>query len=71
MRVGEDGALRDDSVVATTQPEGEPVANGVGHGVPVAFRDKPVLIFTDEVFELAPRLGLGFCYRNLSDLVDE
>jgi len=47
--------------------EGEPVVNGVGHGVPVASDDEPILVLTEQLLELA--LCLRFCpaTRSLED----
>ena len=53
MRVRKDGALDDGVRVASAQAEGEPVANGVSDGVAVACDDETVLIFTDDLLELA------------------
>ena len=54
VRVRQDGALGDGVRVASAQAEGEPVVNGVSHGVPVAFDDESVLVLTDEFLDLLP-----------------
>ena len=53
MRVRQDGALRDGVTCPGRSGQSEPVANSVGHGVPVAPDDKPVLVLADDLFELA------------------
>ena len=59
MCVRQDGALRDRVTVAATQAEGEPVANGISDGIPVASDDEPVLVIANNLLELALRLGFG------------
>lgn len=53
MRVSQDGAFRYGLSVSAAQAEGEPVANGVSHGVSIASGDEPVLVIADDLLELA------------------
>lgn len=49
--------------------EGEPIANSVNHGVPVASDDEPVLVIADDLLELALRLSLSPATCALEDPV--
>src|SRR6185312_9913678 len=67
VRVCEDGALGDGVRVASAQAEGKPVANSVSDGVTVACDDEPVLVFTDDLLELALSLSFGAASGALED----